>query len=146
MTAIAIAPQNPTRSAGRTTPAPPSHAPSAPSTTRKISAEMETAAIVVPAGARTAASVGRTAPTENAAAEAKAARTGGGPVGRAELVAGVGGERVLRRQLLGDLAGERRLEAALLIDPGEFGQFLVWIFLERMARARGPPTRGRLAS
>src|SRR5271165_2650470 len=74
VTAIATAPQKPTRNAGRTIFAPPSHAPSAPSASKKTRAAVETASIVVPGGDRNAARVGSTAPTEKAAADAKAAR------------------------------------------------------------------------
>jgi len=73
---MASAPQSITRVAALTVPAPPARAEMAPSNPRLISEAMETAGIALETGAIAMAASGRMAPTENVAAEVKAAWTG----------------------------------------------------------------------
>ena len=97
----------------------------------------------------TPSSVGRTAPTEKAAAEAKAARTGlaAAPSVRPSSSRAWAASGSFAVSCFGDRSRQSGIEAAVHVDPGEFVQFLARVLLRaRASRVRGPRPRGRPAS
>ena len=122
--AIATAPQDTTRTAAARRGAPPSRAPTSPSSPSAISVTTTVVPSRTPAGVTATAKSGSVAPAANESADVHAAWNGRAEpcLVEAQLVAGVRPQRAAARQRRRHLARQRRREAPFLIDPGELAK------------------------
>ena len=114
--AMAMAPQNLTRTTAVTMLAPPARAPTPPRRARNISEVTDTKTTSAFGGATSTTASGNAAPVAKVRRrQRRLHRPCLRHVGDVQFVARVGGERVRGGQLFGDLTRKRRSEAALLV-------------------------------